>query len=37
MHSPPSHKMVGPTMNLINETHHSYESETTHLFVVLNY
>jgi hypothetical protein len=33
LNSPPSHKMVGPIMNLISETYHSCEGWTTHLFV----
>ena len=32
-----SNRVVGPIMNLINETSYSYKKGTTHLFVILNY
>ena len=37
MRSPPSHRVVGPTMNLISGIHHSCKRETMYLFIILNY
>ena len=37
MRSPSSHRVVGPTMNLISKTLYSYERETMHLFIVQDY
>lgn len=32
MHSPPSHKVVGPTINLISETYYSCEENYTFIY-----